>query len=127
MFDFFEQTKEMKEYLKEAGLEGLSYRIDDLEDSYDIRDISLESFGSLDRAVITLSVGTKDTIISCQRIYAESAAKLRTVALSNANEEQLINLLAFLKKAKVIAYNDQLKDWLQSNIDAVKLALKEKL
>ena len=127
MFDFYEQSEEMKDFLTKAGLKGLSYRINVLEDSYDLRDISLESFGPLDRAVVTLSIGTKNTIISCQRIDVESASKLRTVALDNADEEQLINLLAFLKKAKAVAYDDQLKDWLQSNIDSAKLALKQKL
>ena len=127
MFDFYEQSKEMKEFLTHAGLKDLANRIDDLMDNYDFRDISLESFGPLDRGIVVLSIGVKDTIVTTQRINVELASTLRASALNSATEEELMSLLAFLRKAMIIAYNDQLKGWIECNIDVVKLALKEKL
>ena len=127
MFDFYEQSEEMKEFLTHAGLEDLADRLDDLCDKYDLKDISLESFGPLDRGIVVLSIGVKDTIISTQRIDVETASSMRKAALASATEEELMNLLSFLRKAMIIAYNDQLKGWIQSNISATKLALKEKL
>lgn len=127
MFDFYEQSKEMKEFLTHAGLEDLADRIDDLCDKYDFRDISLESFGPLDRGIVVLSIGVKDTIITTQRIDVETASSMRAAALNSATEEELMNLLSFLRKAMIISYNDELKGWIECNIDVVKLALKEKL
>lgn len=127
MFDFYEQSKEMKEFLTHAGLKDLANRIDDLMDNYDFRDISLESFGPLDRGIVVLSIGVKDTIITTQRIDVELASTLRASALNSTSEEELMSLLVFLRKAIIISYNDELKGWIESNISATKLALKQKL
>ena len=127
MFDFYEQSKEMKEFITHAGLEDLADRIDDLCDKYDLKEISLESFGPLDRGLVALSVGSKDTLVTTQRIDVELASTLRAAALNSATEDQLFNLLSFFKKALFIAYNSELKEWIQSNISATKIALKEKL
>ena len=127
MFEVYAQNKEIQEFLKQAALWELAYRFQDLMDIYDMRDISLESFGPLDRGVVVLSVGTKDTIIVTQRIDAEAASTMRKAALASATEDELLNLLAFLKKAKIVAYNEQLKEWIESCISTTKVTLREKL
>lgn len=127
MFDFYEQSEEMKNFITHAGLEDLADRLDDLTDKYDMKEISLESFGPLDRGLVALSVGSKDLLVATQRIDVEYASTLRAAALASATEDQLFDLLYFFKKALFVAYNSELKGWIKSCISATKLALKEKL
>ena len=117
----------MKSFLEKAGLSELANRLEDLKDSYDLKDISLEAFGSLERGLVALSVGFKDTLVSSQHIYAEAASMIRTTAFTNASENELFDLIAFLKQAYAIAYDDPLKNWINSCLCSAKLALKEKL
>ena len=121
------ENKEIQKFLEKAGLWELTHRIQDLMDAYDFCDISFKLFGPLDHGVVVLSIGVKNTIISVQRIDAEEASTMRKAALASATEEELMDLLTFLRKAIIVSYNDELKGWIESCITAAKLALKEKL